>query len=113
MKYVRATLCLMCMFTFVVVAESGTLRSQILRIGAAVDYTWSSMADVNKQLDKGDNVKKMGSGILGVVDVNIILAPFLMTGVRAVYLLCMPASVQYNYVLYNQATTLHASLLYT
>jgi hypothetical protein len=46
-----------------------------------------------------------------MVEADIGLAPFLMVGVRAGYLHCMPASVHYNYVLYDQTTTLNASLI--
>lgn len=81
-----------------------------IRIGVDVDYTWSVMDQVNIQLNKGANVTNLNSGIAGMLDVDMFLNRFLLVGARAGYLLCLPASSRYDYVIYNQTSTINASL---
>jgi hypothetical protein len=93
------------------VAESEAAPYQKVRIGVNVDYTRVAMHQVNKELNKGVNVTNLGSGFTGMLEFHIALVPFLMVGARAGYLHSLPASASYNYVLYNQKTTINASLI--
>ena len=91
--------------------DSGAAPDQTTRIGVTADYTWTTMDQVNKQLNKGTKVTPLHSGITGMLEFDIVLVPFLMVGARGGYLYCLPASASYNYVLYNQTTTINTSLI--
>ncbi len=91
-----------------IAAESGV---KTFRVGAHVDYTWVAMAQVNKQMNKGANVTNLNSGIGGMLDLDMALAPFLLVGARAGFLYFPSARTSYNYVLYNQKTTINTSLI--
>lgn len=88
----------------------GTSGAVPIRIGLNVDYTWSVMDQVNKQLNKGASVTNLNSGIAGMLDVDMFLTNFIMVGARAGYLYCLPASSRFNYVVYDQTTTINSSL---
>jgi len=92
-------------------AESGVASSKKMRIGVDVNYTRVAMKQVNKQLDRGGDVTNFGPGISGMLDLDLFLTRFLFVGARAGYLYCLPAEAEYNYVVYNQTTTIHASLI--
>jgi hypothetical protein len=97
--------------------DSADAPRQMVRIGASVDYTWTAMYRLNKQLkdnDTGVDVRTFGSGIVGMLDFDLALGHFLMVGARTGYLYCVPASARYDFVLpavYSQATTVNASLI--
>jgi hypothetical protein len=68
----------------------------------------AAMEQVNTDLNKGSNVTNLGTGISGMVDLDVVLAPVLMAGLRGGYIYCMPASAEY---LLYPTTTINASLI--
>jgi hypothetical protein len=82
-----------------------------VRIGVDVDWVWTAMDQVNKQLNRGENVNNLHSGFAGMLNVDIIAAPFLMIGTRAGVIVSQPASAKYDYVIYNQTTTIKTSMI--
>ncbi len=106
------TICLM-VFAFVSTTfadETKAALYQTIRLGASVDYTILSMEQVNNDLGKGTSVTKLNSGIAGMLDLDVILAPFFMVGARTGYIYCPPASVTHNFV-FSQTTTINAALI--
>jgi hypothetical protein len=91
--------------------ESGVTSNQVVRLGVDANYNVIAMDQVNKQLNKGVNVTNLNSGISGMLDLDIAVAPFLTIGARGGYLSCGPASANYNYLAYNQTTTINTSLV--
>jgi hypothetical protein len=99
---------LFCVFASTAFAiESG----EKVRIGVDVDWAWTAMDQVNKQLNKGENVNSLHSGFAGMLNVDIIAAPFLMIGARSGVIVSQPASAKFNYVIYNQTTTIKTSMI--
>jgi hypothetical protein len=92
-------------------AELGAAPDQMLRLGVDVDYNLVAMDQVNKQLNKGTKVTNLNSGVSGMLDLDIAVAPFLMIGARAGYLNCAAGSANYNYLVYDQTTTINTSLV--
>lgn len=104
---------LICIFAVICfVSESIAEPNKLVRMGINLDYNLINMAQINKQLNKGNNVTALDSGISGMLDLDLVLAPALMLGVRAGYLYCLPGSASYNVVpLLNKKTTVNASLI--
>jgi hypothetical protein len=99
---------------FSLVFEAGAESAepyQKIRLGASLDYTWIDMDEVNNELTKGGSVTSADNGLVAMLDLKIGISPFLMVGARTGYLYCQPASASYNYVLYNQKTTVNSSLI--
>jgi hypothetical protein len=92
-------------------AEGGAAVDQTVRLGVDVDYNLVAMDQVNKQLNKGVKVTNLNSGISGMLDLDVAVAPFLTLGARAGYLNCAAASATYDYLVYNQTTTLNTTLI--
>ena len=91
---------------------AGTATAESLfRIGADIDYSNVAMDQVNNQLNKGGAVTKAGPAISGMLSFDIATIPFIMLGARAGYLYCVPSGATYNYVVFNQKTTINASLI--
>lgn len=77
-------------------AESG----EKMRIGVDVDWAWTRMDQVNKELNKGENVNSLHSGFAGILNFDVVAAPFLMIGARTGVIVSHPASAKY--VVYSQ-----------
>jgi opacity protein-like surface antigen len=92
-------------------AGSEAPQHQKIRIGASVYYTRVAMDQLNKQLDKGTNVTNLKSGIAVMLNFDLVLVPSILVGARAGYLHCRTARSSYNYILYNQKTTIKSSLI--
>jgi hypothetical protein len=84
---------------------------QMVRLGVNLDYFMPAMDQVNTDLGKGSNVTKLNGGVGAMADLNLALLPYVMAGLRTGYLYCMPGSAEYNYIIYDQKTTLNASLI--
>ena len=66
-----------------------------VRLGFTADYTMSVMSQVNTELNRGTGVTAIGPGVSGMVNLDVVLLPVLMAGVRGGYLYCMPATAIY------------------
>jgi hypothetical protein len=84
---------------------------QKVRLGVNLDYFMPAMDQVNADLGKGSNVTKLNGGVGAMADLNLALLPYVMAGVRTGYLYCMPGNSEYNYIIYDQKTTLDAALI--
>lgn len=128
MKRIIATVSIMIM-VFVGTAMAAEVSSSDggkVRLGISVDFAYVDMDDVQKNF-KLDNVSNnlssgildlehalahnLSSGIAAMVDLDVSVAPFLMFGARTGYLFCQPAVTEYDFLVYQQTTTLNASLV--
>jgi hypothetical protein len=82
-----------------------------MRIGVDVDWAWTAMDHVNELLNEGENVNSLHSGFAGLLNFDIVMAPFLTVGARTGIVLSQPASAVYNYLVYNQTTTINTSII--
>ena len=92
-------------------ADSENAPDQVVRLGVDVDYNLVAMDQLNKQLNKGTKVTNLNSGVSGMLDLDLAVAPFLTIGARGGYFSCAPASASYNYLVYDQTTTINTSLI--
>lgn len=86
-------------------------KSTDLIAGLKIDYTKSSMAQVNNYLNKGVDVPGFGAGVSVMMDVQMTATPFLYLGVRSGYIYSTPVNSSYDHMLYQQTTTINASLI--
>lgn len=91
--------------------DSRNTMYQMTRLGVDIQYTRVEMAQVNKQLNNGTSVRMLSDGIAAMGYFEIVLTPFLLLGVRSGYIYCLPGVAAYNYILFNQTTTINASLI--
>src|SRR5512133_2222071 len=97
-----------CMFASTALAIES---DENVRIGVDVDWAWTKMDDINKQLNKGENVNSLHSGFAAILNFDVVATPFLMVGGRTGIVFSQPASALYNYVVYNQKTTISSSII--
>lgn len=98
-----------CLLCWAFASTVSALESdEIVRLGVDVDWAWSKMDDINKQLNKGENVNSLHSGFAAIGNFDVVATPFLMIGARSGIVFSQPASAWYNYVVYNQKTKIRS-----
>lgn len=115
MKKIIGIALLACLLTAGVFAEetkdTKEVPYQMLRIGLEVDYAKVAMDQVNTELNKSNSVTAFSSGFSGMLNVDVVLIPFLMVGARAGVVYCQPGSAKDDYIIYKQTKTIEALLI--
>lgn len=80
-----------------------------MRLGFSASYGIAALEQVNEGLNDGTSVTVMGPSVAGMLNLDMVVSPFLFAGVRTGYVYCMPGSAKY--LLETIEVTENASLI--